>query len=170
MAHRPHQRANINPLAPRAIGACDRCGINYSLSELVWQYDYRGNDLVNIKLRVCTRTCVDKPYQGARPLKLPPDPLPVKDPRPLQQAGQEGTVSIIPGNGGPITRWDQGGFWDSGLTWGDGPPPPPTQQTWDSGLHWDSDLNWDSATPPTPPVTNWNQGGTWDEPNLLWGE
>ncbi len=125
MAWRPHQRASINPNQPSALGSCDRCGIVYNLKDLVWQYDYRGNNLVNIKLRVC-RECLDVPYQGLRPIKLPPDPLPVKDARPLQQAGQEGTVSLIPNIPTPVppppvdvTQWDQDGAqWDEpGILW-----------------------------------------------------
>ena len=108
MAWRPHGRININATAPAAGGCCDRCGIWYSLSDLVWQYDWRGNQIQNIKLRVCTRTCVDKPYEGWRPLKLPPDPVPVRDPRPYL-AAQEEMNTPLP----PLVVWDEPGVsWD----------------------------------------------------------
>lgn len=110
MAWRPHGRLEINATAPRAGGCCDRCGIWYPLEKLVWQYDYRGPNLVNIRLRVCTLTCLDKPYEGWRPLKLPPDPVPVRDPRPYLAATEEQNVPVP-------ELWDEPGLlWDDGVS------------------------------------------------------
>ena len=74
-------RAKTDPKNPVAFGVCDRCGIWYNLNELVWQHAWRGNDLVDIRLRVCKFTCLDVPFQLNRPLYLPPDPAPVDQPR-----------------------------------------------------------------------------------------
>lgn len=113
MSWRPHNFATVNPTAPRAWGKCDRCDFVFPLNELVWQYDYRGPNLTNIRLRVCTKTCLDKPYQGWRPLKLPADPVPVRDPRPINAAVQEQTTPPT-----SPTYWDEPGIlWDSGETW-----------------------------------------------------
>ena len=110
MAWRPHNFATVNVHNLSAWGKCDRCDLVYPLNELVWQYDWRGNQVQNIKLRVCTRTCVDKPYEGWRPLKLPADPIPVKDPRPINAASQEQNVPLP-------TLWDEPGIlWDDGQT------------------------------------------------------
>jgi len=107
MSWRPHGEArDLNS----AWGVCDRCNFVYSLKDLIWQYDWRGNQVQNIKLRVCTRTCADKPYEGWRPLKLPADPVPVRDPRPINAAAQEQNVPL------PIL-WDEPGLlWDDGQT------------------------------------------------------
>ena len=112
MAWRPHGRATVNAKAPSAFGICDRCGLLYNLEKLVWQFDWRGNRITNIRIRVCTVTCYDKPYEGNRPLKLPPDPLPVKDARPIQYAlDEENTPPTSP------TYWDEPGIlWDNGET------------------------------------------------------
>jgi len=84
--HGKHQR--IDPSAPTAAGVCDRCNLIQPLARLKWQYDWRGNTLGNLRLRVCP-TCMDKPFIFNRPLILPPDPPPVKDPRPENYAIEE---------------------------------------------------------------------------------
>jgi hypothetical protein len=48
---------------------------------LAWQFDWRGNQLTNIRVLVC-KQCTDKPFELNRPIVLPPDPLPVQNPRP----------------------------------------------------------------------------------------
>jgi hypothetical protein len=82
MAWRFHGRATVDPSNPSAFGVCDRCGLTYNRKDLVWQYDWRGNSLQNIRLLVCTVTCLDKPFELQRPLKLPPDPETIRDARP----------------------------------------------------------------------------------------
>lgn len=110
MPWRPHGRARVNAKAPSGWSVCDRCGLLYNLIDLVWQYDWRGTQLTNIRLKVCTVTCLDKPYEGRRPLKLPPDPVPLKDPRPVQYAIDEQNVPL------PVL-WDEPGIlWDDGQT------------------------------------------------------
>lgn len=101
-------RAKVDPKCPSAFGVCDRCGIWYNLKNLVWQHAWRGNDFVNIRLRVCTLTCLDVPFQNNRPLYLPPDPPPVDQPRVETFAIDESGPQV----------WDgENEYWDSGLTW-----------------------------------------------------
>lgn len=101
-------RARTDPKNPRAFGVCQRCGLWYNLESLVWQHEWRGNDLTDIRLRVCTLTCLDVPFEQNRPLYLPPDPPPVDQPR---------TENFAVDEAGPES-WDQSGlFWDSGLEW-----------------------------------------------------
>ena len=101
-------RARTNPQRPSAQAVCDRCGMWYQLRDLVFQHEWRGNELVDIRVRVCTRTCLDVPFQLNRPLLLPPDPVPVDQPR-------VEAFDVI--ESGP-QDWDQPGlFWDQGLEW-----------------------------------------------------
>jgi len=74
-------KARVNPRSPRAFGVCDRCSGWYNLENLVYQFEWRGPRLVNIRLRVCAK-CLDRPFVFNRPLIFPPDPVPVYDPRP----------------------------------------------------------------------------------------
>ena len=66
--------------------------------------DYRGNTLQNLRLLVCPR-CLDTPQDQLRPIIVPPDPIPIKDPRPGFYASQEGpapapqsVVNLLYGN------------------------------------------------------------------------
>lgn len=94
-------RATTDPDSPSAHGICDRCGFRYLHRDLVWQYSYRGNALTNIRILVCTQTCLDVPFEFNKPIILPPDPLPIKDPRPEFFASDEDSNAppdvVIPG-------------------------------------------------------------------------
>jgi hypothetical protein len=78
---RPHGHAQVNPRDPRAFGVCDRCYRQFNLENLRWQFDYRANELVNLRILVCD-TCMDVPQDQLRPKATPPDPVPVSNPRP----------------------------------------------------------------------------------------
>jgi len=51
------------------------------LEELNWQYQWAGPRLQNLQLRVCD-DCLDIPQEQLRSIIIPPDPLPVLNPRP----------------------------------------------------------------------------------------
>lgn len=53
----------------------------FNLRDFSWQFDYRGQQLQNLKILVC-QTCLDQPQEQLRPLALPPDPVPVQNARP----------------------------------------------------------------------------------------
>ena len=89
---RPHGRSTVNPAAPEPCAICDRCGFKYNHSDLVWQFDWRGNQLTNLKILVCRDRCLDIPFEFNRPVILPPDPVPIDDPRPGFYAQEEGTT------------------------------------------------------------------------------
>jgi hypothetical protein len=82
-------RAYTDPLAPEPPGICDRCAAKWMHSDLRWQYDFRGNALANLRILVCPR-CEDEPFIFNKPIILPPDPVPIKDPRPGFYRSQEG--------------------------------------------------------------------------------
>lgn len=94
MAWRPHGRAKVSATNPRAFAICDRCGILYNHNFLRFQWDWRGNQIVNTNILVC-QICYDVPYEGRRPLKLPPDPMPILNPRQVQYALDEENLPVI---------------------------------------------------------------------------
>jgi hypothetical protein len=57
------------------------------LDDLPFQFDWRGNALVNLRLRV-SHQCYDKPNEQLRPIIIGPDPVPPRDPRPPFYAQQ----------------------------------------------------------------------------------
>jgi hypothetical protein len=93
MSWRWHSRYTPDPYAPRGRGMCDRCNQIWLLGELQYQYEYRGDILFNTRFRVCP-PCIDKPYEGNRPVKLPPDPRPLLDPRVEPLAMEENAVGL----------------------------------------------------------------------------
>jgi len=74
-------RAKTNSSAPRAHAICDSCGFRFNRYALQYQYEWRGTQLMNIHLLKCAR-CTDKPQEQLRTIILPPDPVPIADPRP----------------------------------------------------------------------------------------
>lgn len=88
MAWRPHGRAFTNPNNPRSYAICDRCGLQYNHDRLAFQFDFRGPQLQNLRILVCER-CTDRPSPGYRPIIVPPDPLPIQNPRPEWFAADE---------------------------------------------------------------------------------
>jgi hypothetical protein len=75
-----HGRAVIDPNNPSALGICDRCGFLFNLRALRWQMQWVGTTVQNVHLRVCSR-CYDTPQEQLRAIVLPPDPMPVNQPR-----------------------------------------------------------------------------------------
>ena len=73
-------RAIASSSAPRAAAQCDRCGFVYQHSALRWQMDWAGASLINKRLLVCNR-CYDEPNQQLRSIIIPPDPVPILNPR-----------------------------------------------------------------------------------------
>jgi hypothetical protein len=92
MAWRFTGKARVDAGAPSAFGVCDRCGFLYNLVDLAFQHDFRGNQLINLWLRVCPK-CMDKPQNQLRPKSTPPDPIPVYQPRPENYTAADQGVS-----------------------------------------------------------------------------
>ena len=88
-------RARVNAQSPEAFGICDRDGMLYNLKDLHYQYEYRGPQLQNLRIRVCSR-CMDRPAAFLKPLIIPPDPLPVRDPRPMNFTAANAGTSPLP--------------------------------------------------------------------------
>ena len=81
MANRPHGRARVDPHRPEAFAHCDKCYDLLNHVDLQWQFAYAGPVLVNTGLLVCD-TCLDIPNPQNKLLVLPPDPVPIRNPRP----------------------------------------------------------------------------------------
>lgn len=77
---RPHGRARVSTRSPQAFAICDRCGFLFNHASLKWQYDWRGASMQNTRQLVCT-TCLDRPQDQLRALVVPPDPVPIQNPR-----------------------------------------------------------------------------------------
>lgn len=96
MSWRPHGRARVDASDPRAFAWCDRCSFQYNLNVLRFQYEWQGPQLQNRRLLVCER-CYDEPQEQLRTFVLPPDPVPVQNPRPPRAAGDgfQGTSTEV---------------------------------------------------------------------------
>jgi len=95
MSYRYKGRAFTDATSPRAFGICDRCGFQWNLYQLQYQYQYNGTTLYNTRYRVCP-TCMDVPQPQLLNPILPPDPLPVNDPRPpAYSVNEAGTFQIL---------------------------------------------------------------------------
>lgn len=81
MAWHPSGRAQVNARSPNALAVCDRCQFTYNQRDLSWQYQWSGTQLQNLQLLVC-RDCEDVPQIQLKTIIIPPDPVPILNPRP----------------------------------------------------------------------------------------
>jgi hypothetical protein len=103
-------RVRVNPSRPEAQAICDLCGVIRNHGDLRFQFEWRGNALVNTYHLVCQDTCYDEPFQLDRPRLLPPDPEPVLNARPPQWALQENeNEGPSRGDPDPIQQWIDSG-------------------------------------------------------------
>lgn len=82
MAWRPHGHANVDGNSPRAWAVCDSCGFTFNHYNLKFQQEWRGIALESTGFLKC-RKCLDVPFIFNRPKRLPADPLPIQNARPL---------------------------------------------------------------------------------------
>lgn len=81
MAWHPTGRARVSARSPSALAVCQRCAFTYNRTDLRWQFQWQGMGLQNLNILVCD-DCYDVPQQQLRAIILPPDPIPIDDPRP----------------------------------------------------------------------------------------
>lgn len=72
--------ASVSMLWPRAFAVCDRCGFLYNHKDLIWQNQWIGPRLENLRILVCL-PCRDKPQEQLRTFIIPADPIPIDVPR-----------------------------------------------------------------------------------------
>jgi hypothetical protein len=102
MTYRPHgKHVVINQDNPEGLGICDKTGFVFPHTDLVKQMEWRGNAIVWTGFYV-GRPYADKPNEQLRPPILPPDPVPLRNPRVKQPTsgtwsrGQNGTWGNVP--------------------------------------------------------------------------
>jgi len=76
----PKGHASVDPRSPSAFAICDRCGFLYNHRDLKWEVQWRGRQIERTGYLVCD-TCWDTPNPTLRPIVLPPDPVPILNPR-----------------------------------------------------------------------------------------
>lgn len=81
-----HGRERISSRRPVGFKVCDRCGTQYSRTDLTWQFEWQGWMLQNQQLLVCP-SCLDDPQPQLRAYVVPPDPVPFQNARVELDAG-----------------------------------------------------------------------------------
>jgi hypothetical protein len=76
----PKGHARVDPQRPSAFAICDCCGFLYNHRDLRWDMQWHGQQIQKTGFLRCP-TCVDVPNPTLRPIKLPPDPVPILNPR-----------------------------------------------------------------------------------------
>lgn len=92
-----YSHADVDRTNPRALGVCDRCGFVYNQYKLQWQYEWVATKLQNIRQLVC-ESCYDKPQEQLRRILIPPDPVPIMNPRPENYPNDDNPISTIGGD------------------------------------------------------------------------
>jgi hypothetical protein len=81
MAWNLNNKARVNRRSPSAWAICDFCSKQVLRVDLVPDRQYMGTEIRETGFLVCKFTCVDVPQPQEKAILLPPDPLPVQDPR-----------------------------------------------------------------------------------------
>lgn len=97
-----HGDAVVDPNSPKAFGVCDDCGRWENLYRLRDQNEWQGPKIAWVGTKKCWR-CLDKPQPQLRPITLPADPVPVKNPRP-----EAFTLINMPSGFTQYTMWPGG--------------------------------------------------------------
>jgi hypothetical protein len=92
MRRRP-RRAEVDPTAPSAWGTSDRSGFIGNHSDMQWQYEWRGFDLINQNILVHEDE-LDEPQRQLGSIIIPPDPPSILNARPERYSIEETPVSI----------------------------------------------------------------------------
>lgn len=91
---RPTGHFNVSPTRPRARAVCDRCGQIWQHDQLVWQFQWQGPKLQNLRILVCP-PCLDIPQEQLRTIVLPPDPVPIQYARPEDYVSDDNPLSGV---------------------------------------------------------------------------
>jgi hypothetical protein len=89
--------ARVDTTNPESYAQCDRCGLWFNRSDLVFQVEWAGMSLYSTGALVCTvgPKCFDLPQEQLRTIILPPDPPPIINARVPNFDYEEQTVIQI---------------------------------------------------------------------------
>jgi hypothetical protein len=76
-----NNRARVSLRHWSAWAICDFCFKQVQRTDLVPDRQYMGTEVRPTGFLVCKYTCVDRPQPQQKAIRIPPDPLPVQDPR-----------------------------------------------------------------------------------------
>ena len=76
----PKGHAKLDPQHPAAFAICEMCGFLYNHRDLRFEVQWMGNEIRRTGHLVCPR-CWDMPNPNIRAHTLPPDPVPISNPR-----------------------------------------------------------------------------------------
>ncbi len=102
MSYRPKgKHVAIDQSAPQALGICDFTGFVHRRVDLVRQMEWRGNAIVWTGFYV-GKDYASKPNEQLRPPILPPDPVPVREPRLPQPSNMLWGSMSFPNESNPV--------------------------------------------------------------------
>lgn len=105
MSYRPHGRyVNVDENSPYALGICDKSGFVFRRIDMVKQMEWRGNALIWTGF-IVGKPFVDTPNAQLKPPILPPDPVPVQNPRLQQPTTVIWSNQSIPWSLSPVVNW-----------------------------------------------------------------
>ena len=104
-------RAHVSLTNPDAFVVSDRDGSWRNAAQMVWQYKWAGDSLVNLRILVGSDE-VDVPQEQLRTPILPPDPVPIKNPR-LEPFAYDANPSLVVCGNQPGAEWDDGNNYDN---------------------------------------------------------
>lgn len=105
MSDRPHGRhVFVDENSPSALGICDKSGFVFRRIDMVKQMEWRGNALVWTGF-IVGKPFVDTPNAQLRPPMLPPDPVPVQNPRLQQPTTVTWSNQSTPWSLLPVVNW-----------------------------------------------------------------
>lgn len=88
-----YNRARVSARRPESLARCDRCSFVWNLRDLRFQSYYQGPTLQNTNVLVCP-DCLDIPNEQTRTTIIPPDPVPLLNPRPENYAQEIPTFFV----------------------------------------------------------------------------
>jgi len=86
------RRAEVDPSSPRGWATSDRNGMIGNLQNMRWQFEWRGNRIMNTRVLVHDDE-LDEPQRQLGNLVIPPDPLPLYNARPENYSIDEQPIS-----------------------------------------------------------------------------
>ena len=111
----PSGRGRVSARSPEALAVCDSCGFVYNHKNLGWQFQWAGVQLQNLRQLKCQR-CLDVPQMQLRTIVIPPDPIPIYNPRPEQYDVEVPSFVMAEDRSGILTEDGSALIWEIEVT------------------------------------------------------